>query len=386
MHDPPELDPREGPRRRVAFVITRSDAVGGAQICVELLAAGLQEAGQQVCVFVGGDGPWLERLAAARVPVRRLRHLVREIDPRRDLPGAWELRRALADFRPDIVSTHTAKAGWFGRIAGRTLGAATIHTVHGWVFGWQPGLRATIARGLETATAPLADAIITVCESDERWGVDLRVAPARKFHVVHNALPDLPAELRAQPEVAPPKLITVSRLEAPKDPLTLVEALGRVHGEDPSLDWRLEWIGDGPLEAPLRAAIIERGLEARVELLGARDDVPGRLAKAQVFCLCSSHEGFPISVLEAMRAGLPVVASDVGGIHEAVVAGETGSLAPRGDAEAWAAALRPLIEDAGLRKKQGAAGRARYEAEFTFERQLRRTWAVYEGALRRRRR
>jgi glycosyltransferase involved in cell wall biosynthesis len=377
----PEFDPREGPRRRIAFVITRSDAVGGAQMCVEHLAVGLREAGHTVRIFVGGDGPWIERLDRAQLSYHRLRHLVREIDPREDLPGLVELHRALREFEPDLVSTHTAKAGWFGRTLGRGLGVATVHTVHGWVFGWQPGLRSTIARVLEIALAPLTDAIITVCASDKRWGMDLRVAPERKFHVVHNALPDLAESLRADPGEQPPRLITVSRLEAPKDPLVLLDALGQIHAELPELEWSLEWIGDGPLEGGVREAIVRHGLAARVAMLGARDDVPERLARAQIFALCSTHEGFPLSVLEAMRAGLPVVASDVGGIAEAVTAGENGSLVPAGDARALADVLRPLIADVELRRRQGAASRAAYEQLFSFERHLRRTWAVYEGAI-----
>lgn len=377
----PELDPREGPRRRIAFVITRSDAVGGAQMYIEHLAVGLRDAGHTVRIFVGGDGPWLERLDRAELSYHRLRHLVRAIDPRHDLPGLFELHRALRGFEPDLVSIHTAKAGWLGRISGRSLGVATVHTVHGWVFGWQPGIRSTIARVLETATAPLADAIITVCASDKRWGVDLRIAPEHKFHVVHNALPDVGEHPRADPGGQPPRLITVSRLEPPKDPLLLITALGQLHAERPQLPWSLEWIGGGPLEGQVREAIGRHGLAARVQLLGARDDVPERLARAQIFALCSTHEGFPISVLEAMRAGLPVVASDVGGIAEAVSEGENGSLVPAGDARALADVLRRLIADDELRRRWGAASRAAHEQRFTFERHLRRTWAVYEAAI-----
>ncbi|PRQ03467.1 diphospho-undecaprenol 4-alpha-N-acetylgalactosaminyltransferase [Enhygromyxa salina] len=377
-----ELDPRQGPRRRVAHVITRSDAVGGAQVVVELLARGMLEAGHTVRVFVGGEGPFLDRLDRAGVPYEPLQHLVRAIDPTRDLRALFELRQALGRFDPDVVSAHSTKAGWFGRLAGRSLGVATVYTVHGWVFGWQPGPRMMIARALETLTAPLADAIIAVSAADLQRGVDLRVAPARKFHLVHNAIPDLPEALRADPSRSPARIIAVSRLQAPKDPLTLIEGLGRLETRAPKLSWELELIGDGPLDSRVREAVARHRLGDRVSLLGSRDDVPERLAKGQIFVLSSTHEGFPISTLEAMRAGLPVVASHVGGVAEAVVSGETGALIPASNPDALADALEPLIVDAELRGRQGAAGRAAYERAFTFETQLRRSWAVYERAIR----
>ena len=377
-----ELDPSEGPRRRVAFVVTRSDTVGGVQVCIELLAGGLMAAGHEVRVYVGGEGPFVDRLARAGVPCEPQPDLLREIDPRRDLRGLLALRRNLARFAPQLVSTHSTKAGWLGRAAARSLGVATVHTVHGWVFGWQPPLKAAIGRALETATAPLADAIVAVSASDRRRGVELRIAPARKFHLVHNGVPDLPQ--RAEPGRGPAKLVSVSRLQAPKDPLTLIAALAQLHARAPGLDWRLEWIGDGPLEQAVRDAVTAAGLEARIDLLGSRDDVPARLAAAQLFVLSSTHEGFPVSVIEAMRAGLPVVSSDVGGIAEAVTSGVSGELVPAGSPQALAGALEPLIADSSLRARYGAAGRAAYLRDFSFERCLRRTWAVYDAAIARR--
>src|SRR5690606_10023317 len=127
-------------------------------------------------------------------------------------------------------------------------------------------------------------------------------------------------------------------LEPPKDPLTAIAALARLR----ELDWRCEFIGDGPLRPEVEAALRGSGIEDRVELLGARDDVPERLAAAQLFLLSSRREGFPVSVLEAMRAGLPVVASDVGGIGEALTPG-CGSLVEPGSAAVLADALAPLI-------------------------------------------
>ena len=114
---------------------------------------------------------------------------------------------------------------------------------------------------------------------------------------------------------------------------------------------------------------------------GTRDDVPELLAGSQVFVLPTKWEGFPISILEAMRAGLPVIASDVGGVREAVGEGETGFLVPRGDAATLRARLEMLLKQPDLRARLGAAGRRRYEARFGLERMLKKTRAVYDEVL-----
>lgn len=129
-------------------------------------------------------------------------------------------------------------------------------------------------------------------------------------------------------------------------------------------------------------ALAERlGLGERVRFLGKRLDVDRILADAQVFVLASNWEGLPLSVLEAMRAGLPVVASDVGGVREAVLEGRTGYLVPRGDEGLLRERLALLLQDPHLRVALGSEGRRRYETHFTLERMLSQVWATYEELL-----
>ncbi len=374
---PPERDPSADPPRRVAFVITRSDAVGGAQICVLELARALQHAGQIVHVFVGGEGPYLERLRAAAVPFTPIPAMVREIDPRAELRASWQLLTALRRFEPELISAHSSKAGILGRLLGLGLRVPVVFTAHGWLL--TPGKlspRQQLVRLVETGAGPLARRLIAVSEYDRRVAVEHRVLPASKIAVVHNALPDVDAGLRAAPGRSPPRIIMVARLEPPKDPRTAVAALARLR----ELDWSCELIGDGPLRAQTELALARAGLGDRVTLLGARDDVPERLAAAQIAMLITRREGFPLAVLEAMRARLPIVASDVGGIGEAVVP-EVGALVEPGSPRSLADALAPLIRDAELRARTGEAARARFLAEFRFEVHVRRAWAVYAAAL-----
>lgn len=381
-----ERDPAADRPRRVAFVVTRSDSVGGVQVCIHGLAVGLRAAGHEVEVFAGGDGPFAELCERDGVPVTRLRHMLREIDPLRDLRGLAELRRELQRFRPELISSHSTKAGWFARAVARRLGVANVYTAHGWAFGWQGGAKATIARGMEIATAPLADCIITVSEHDRRKALDAGVGRPLQVLTVHNAVTELEpgSALLADPGKQPARIVSVARLEAPKEPLLLLDALGDLAERSPQLDWELELIGDGPLRPAIETRLAQaRGWGNRVHLLGTRDDVPQRLAEAQLFVLCSRHEGFPISNLEAMRAGLPVISSDVGGVDEAIERGINGELVPPGDRGAWTRALGELLADPAARTRMGSAGRTAFEARFNFELHLRRTWSVYHQALER---
>ena len=168
-----------------------------------------------------------------------------------------------------------------------------------------------------------------------------------------------------------------ARLEQPKDHATVLKALAGLK----SIPWRFDLVGDGPLETAVRKLVQRLGLEDRVRLLGFRRDVSELIAFSQVFVLSSRSEAFPYSILEAMRAAVPVVATDVGGIREAVTPGETGLLSPVGDPDALQSNLRRLINDSQMRKRMGDAGRQRYLSHFTFEKMRANTFVLYREVL-----
>ena len=153
--------------------------------------------------------------------------------------------------------------------------------------------------------------------------------------------------------------MTVGRLQAPKDPITLVRALAELGATGRGGDRRRR-----PRPAAVESEVRRLGLESVVRLAGERDDVGELLAGADLFVLSSRSEGLPLSILEAMAAGLPVVASSVGGVPELVVEGETGLLVPPGDPHALAAAMERLLDDPALRRRLGAAGRTRVSEHF----------------------
>ncbi|HEV8380678.1 MAG TPA: glycosyltransferase family 4 protein [Gemmatimonadales bacterium] len=369
------------PTPKVAYVITRSDSIGGGHIHIRDVALELRARGGEPVVVVGGEGPFTEELRGRAIPYRSLRHLVRPIHPWHDVAAFFELRAVLRELRPDLVSTHAAKAGWLAALAAASLGIPCIQTTHGWSFTTGvPRVAAYCYRWLERIGVLAADRVIAVCDYDRQLALRYHVAPAPKVTTVHNGMPDIAPELRTTPEGSPVRLVMVARFETQKDHGTLLHALAGLRGRA----WQLDLIGDGPDRAQIAALAQDLGIADRVHFLGARNDVAEHLARSQVFLLISRWEGFPRSILEAMRAGLPVVASDVGGVSESVAEFETGFLVPSGDVGALQSRLELLLEFPTLRRRLGRAGRARYEAQFTFDHMFERTASMY-GELSRRR-
>lgn len=365
---------------KVIFVITRSDVMGGASVHLLDLAAGLQSCGYDITILVGGQGVFLQHAQDRSLSCISLKYLTREIDLVIDIKAIFELRGVLKRLKPDLIHLHSSKAGIIGRISAIGLPAPCIFTAHGWAFteGVSPRRR-FLYRFIERLIAPLAKRIITVSDYDRTLALAGRVALPGQLAVVHNGMPDISAKMRAQRVALGDivRFVMVARFEAPKDQLSLLRAFAAL----PSGQWRLELIGDGPqMQAAIDLAT-SLGLADSVIFSGACIDVASRLAASDVFILISRWEGLPLTILEAMRAGLPVIASDVGGVAEAVQDGETGYLIKRDATGLLIERLGLLLADVEMRRRMGEAGRLRYESDFTFSLMLDKTIAVYEEAL-----
>lgn len=364
---------------KLAYVITRADAVGGASIHVRDLAREMIARGHEVTVLVGGAGPVTRQMEAAGVPFQSLRFLARSIHPVRDFLALRELTAALRTLAPDLVSLHTAKAGLLGRLACRKLGIPCIHTPHGLAVGTRISpILGPLFTVLERLAARSCVAIVCVSEAEKRLALAKHIAPPGRLRVIYNGMPDLGEESLARPAEEPPRVCSVARLDAPKDHETLFLALAAlVH-----LPWTLELVGDGPRERKLRALAGSLNLEERIIWRGYLPSSAGSLSRAGLFVLASRSEAFPRSILEAMRAGLPVIASDVGGVAEALTDGESGLLVPPGDPEALAAALERLLKNAPLRQRMGLAARQSFYSRFLFGRMAEATSGLYDEAVR----
>jgi glycosyltransferase involved in cell wall biosynthesis len=362
----------------IALMVTRADPVGGAQIHVRDLAISARAHGHAPTVITSGTGPFLDDLRAEQIPVVVLRHLAAPISPLRDLRAYHEVRKTLGDVQPDLVATHSSKAGILGRLVARQLRLPVVFTAHGWSF--TPGiasLQASVYRGIERVAAPLSSKIITVSEFDRQLALKARITTEDRVITVYNGIPDVPLSRRANPAGEPVRLMMVARFEPQKDHATLLQALAGLIDRS----WELDLIGEGPLRSRMEALSASLGLQSRVRFLGQRTDVDQCLAGAHVSVLATNWEGFPLTILEAMRAGLPVVASSVGGVSEAVRDQQTGFLVPRADVPVLRSAIDRLLASPRLRAEMGTHGRTVWEQNFTLEQMVERTLAIYEQVV-----
>ena len=344
-------------RPRILLLVTLAE-VGGAQTYIALLVPALVEE-FDVVVAAWGPGPLREAVEAAGARYVPLHHVRRPVSLWRDLRGLIELIQLCRRERPAIVHANSSKAGILGRIAARIAGVPVrIFTVHGWAFAQYQGVASALYLWLDRLVRPLTTHFICVSQSTRDAGLAARTCRPQNTSVIPNAV-DVAATRRASLDGDPPRVVSVGRLKEPKDFVGLVRALSLV-----DVPYRAAIIGDGPDRPAVEHAIRAHAVGDSVALLGERDDVTEQLAQSDVFVLASRSEGMPLSVLEAMAAGLPVVASAVGGVPELVVSGETGLLVRANDIDALVDALREVLSGAALRRAMGDAGRARAQQLF----------------------
>jgi glycosyltransferase involved in cell wall biosynthesis len=362
-------------RPRVVVAITL-DQVGGAQAYVANLLQVL--AGRfEVVLAAHGKGPLQDAARETGARAVPLRHVRRPINPWQDALGLVELYRLCRRERPDVLHTNSSKAGVLGCLAGFLAGVPIrIFTAHGWAFMAFSGAKAQVYLLTHRLIRRCATRIVCVADGERALGLSAGACSRGRTVVIYNGI-DVGAAIRAHPSAEVPTIVTVGRLKAPKDLTTLVQALSQLDGGS----FRARLVGDGPDRPLVEDEIREQGLETVVALLGERHDVPELLAKADVFALSSTSEGLPLSIIEAMAAGLPVVATAVGGVPELVVDDETGLLVPPRDADAFAEALRRLVHDPELGSRLGDAGRARAERLFDLPRFREAYLSLYRSLL-----
>jgi glycosyltransferase involved in cell wall biosynthesis len=313
-----------------------------------------------VTVAAHGHGSVADATRAAGARFIELAHVRRPLSPWRDPLGLIELVTLLRREQPHIVHVNSAKAAALGRAAAwLTRVPIRIYTVHGWSYTAHTGASSAFYLWAERLLRPLTTVTICVAESERRAGLEARTCDEATTVVIHNGVV-LTGETVPETRAGPCRLVMVGRLQAPKDALTLVRALAEL----PRGAYEAVIVGDGPDRPALESEVRRLGLASVVRLTGERNDVAQLLAASDVFVLSSRSEGLPLSILEAMAAGLPVVATNVGGVVELVLEGETGFLVPPGDPQSLVGALERLLDDSALRRRLGAAGRIRVEEHF----------------------
>ncbi len=365
-------------KKKIVFLITRADDFGGAQAHVLIMAEALNTRGNNAVVMAGGEGFLSDALKEKNIRFIKVNNLVHPIKPHKDIMAYLEIKELLKKEKPDLLATHSNKAGFLGRLAARKLKIPVTFTSHGFLFAeGRTYLKRKFYLHIEMLMSRLTDRVIAVSESEMKLAVDSKAVPADKVRVIHNGLPDIGPGQIAIPAAEPPQLVMVARFAEPKDHRTLIRALSGLIDQS----WNLVLVGDGPLRNDIERLVDEEGLEDRVAFMGSRKDVPDILAKSQLFILSSKREGFPLSTLEGMRAGMPVLASDVGGVSEAVVDGENGYLCTADDIESLRTGIFNLISNSDLRQRMGKKGRNRFLEKFTSGVMVEKTMLVYDELL-----
>ena len=233
----------------------------------------------------------------------------------------------------------------------------------------------------ERAAAGWSSAIVCVSDHERQLAINKGISHPDRLHVIYNGVADVAPDGRADPGRRDwVRFVSVARFEAPKDHATLLRAFAGL-GSFRNPDVELILVGDGPGVPAARRLAFELGIAEWVRFAGYQADPAPLLAAANGFVLSSRSEGFPRSILEAMRAGLPVIATDVGGVREAVDHGASGLLVPSGSVADLTSAMALLRRDAECRARMGLAARRVYEERFRFRRMAEETAALYAVVL-----
>ncbi len=362
---------------------------GGVAEHVRLLSTGLLERGQRVTVAGRPDASPREAIEALGIDYIPVSLSGRLPDPAADLSAGRELSRLIGSGRFDVVHAHGQKAGMLARLAARKHDVPSVYTPHSFVYRTQQQrprrsgkLRFRIGLGLERFLARRTAFIVVVAEDERGVAVADGVAPADRFVVIYPGVAG-PAGQAPDPRLvdfreAGPLLGFVAGLRDQKGLPTLLEALEILSREGEPV--RFAIVGNGPLRDEVAARVASPALAASTLLLGFEGSPYTYLEGLDVFVLPSLWEGLPMAVLEAMSAGLPVVASAVNGTPEAVEDGVTGFLVPPGDPEALAERLRTIAADAPLRATMGETARQVAESRFGADQMVERLIAVYRSA------
>lgn len=368
--------------KKILRVITRLNIGGPSRQALTLTKALRPD--YETILVAGRSAPYEGEMTEEGVDVVHV-SLVRPISPRLDAQALMQLKRIVRRWQPDVIHTHQAKAGAIARLASSPR-SKTVHTFHGHVleeyFG---GLARAAFLSAERLLARRTDVLVAVSQEIQDALLDLGIGNRNQWRVIplgFDLEPFLRIEgtdqsLRRRLGVTPeaPLVGVVGRLSPIKDHATLLQAMTRLEGV------HLAVFGDGELHGELRREVAGLGLMDRVHFMGWWTDVASAMAGLDVVVLTSRNEGTPVSLIEALASGRPVVATDVGGVRSVVVDGVSGYVVPSRSPTAVADALRGLLSDPQKRSAMGAAGRAFVAKRFIQDRLVADTRALYSSLI-----
>lgn len=382
---------------RILRVIARLN-MGGPAIHVSSLAAGLEPRGYETTLVAGSLARGEDSMAflAERldIPVRTIPELQREVSPIDDARSVRRMREIIRELRPHILHTHTAKAGAIARAAALVSGAARpailVHTFHGHVLkGYFDPVRTAFFKEVERSLARVTDALVAVSPEVRDELVAAGIAPREKFSVIRLGIPleerlgDATADLdyRRLYGISESAFVVgwVGRMTDVKDTDAVLEIVRAAR--DRGLEAVLVMVGDGPDRVRLEQLAHDIGIARSTFFVGYQPEVAGYYRLFDAFLLPSVNEGTPVSAIEALASGTPVVATRVGGVPDVVRDGEDGFLFEPGDTDGAAERLALLASDATLRSALGASGRERVLRRYSVSRLVEDVDRLYRSLL-----
>lgn len=360
---------------KILYLITKSE-IGGAQTHIADLCRYFKDKGHEIAVMSRGGG-WLEKECnIIGVSFINNQYFSNSANPFLIYEAVKEIKKYVSNFKPEIVHCHSSMAGLLGRLTLRNS-VPTVYTAHGWAFDrGTPFFRKILAVITERIAAKYCYKIICVSNFTKESALRLKIAPAEKFSVVYNGVNANDPIIRINSISDKVRILFVGRLSKQKNPALLLKSMGNLPGNLRN-NIELTIVGDGPDKIKVVNIIKKTKMLPNVEIIS--DVKPAKvyeyLNKSDIFALITNWEGFPYTVLEAMSAGLPVIASDVGGISEAVSA-ETGILV-KNDAVQIKEAIVKLAGDKELRNRLGKRGREIVAQKFSLEKMLNKIEEIY---------
>lgn len=370
---------------KILYLITQSDS-GGAQKYVYDLSANFSQ--KYNIIVASGESAFnrrdkqgyksemAQKLDDRGIKYKYIPHLKRAILPWRDFLAFWQIVKLIKSEKPNIIHLNSSKISILGSLAARWCKTPkVIYTVHGWVFNEElPAWKKAFYKTLEKFTAKFKNQIICLSEFDKQTAIKQKIVPAEKISVIYNGIAPikfLPRdEARKKLKIHDGTILvgTIANLYKTKGLNYLIEAMNQVSGTRR----QVLIIGDGPEKNNLESS------NDKITLAGNIPNAASLLSAFDIYVCSSIKEGLPYTILEAMKAGLPIISTDVGAIPEIITDGKNGLLVEPKKPEQLVEKIKYLIDNTDIAKKLGEQAKKDVAEKFSLERMLKETEKIYE--------
>jgi len=369
--------------KKILYLVTQSE-FGGAQRYIIDLASNLSQKNYEITVAAGGKDLLFSKLAEKNIKYFCLKNLVREIDLWHDLLAYFEIKKLIKRIRPDIIHLNSSKAGVIGALAGHRLGVKKIiYTVHGFVLN-EPmsAWKKKLYLWAERFSGRYKDVLICVSDFDRQVGIKYNIVPEKKLVTINNGIDKInfleKNEARRYLGLPQDKIIigTIANFYLTKGLSYFIQAAAIIYKILPEIKFTI--IGDGQIRTELETLIKQHGLQNNFILTGAKPEAWKYLKAFDLYICSSVKEGFPFSIIEAMQAQLPIIATKVGGIPEIIQDNATGLLINPANQTELSEAIIKLINNKSLAEQ--LAGQAQLKAleKLSLRQMVDKTEATYQ--------